>query len=769
MRSQALDRAARRIVWIRFAGLAVVLLLAGRAAHLTVAHTRAKNLYARQIQTEQRLSAARGTIFDRNGRELAITTRAESIYALPRLMSDRFAVARELAEVLELDLEPLARRLATRDGFTYIARWVDPAAAERLRALDLPGIGIDAEPRRSYPAGALAAPLLGFANIDGQGVRGIEQLEHDWLTGRPRRVRVERDARGRALALRSTDPREVLGGDVALTLDAAMQGEAEAALARVVEESGARGGLVITMDPKNGDLLALAEAPGFDPNDFRHLDYHATRAHSFADGVEAGSTMKAFLVASALDAGVITPDQALDTEEGWLRVRGKTIRDRRPFGVLTPRDVLRVSSNVGAVLIAQAMGGEAQYQGLVRFGFGRATASGFPVESSGILRDWRGWQPVDQAAISYGQGLSVTAIQLASALSALANDGLRVAPRLVLARRGGQGDAGTPDERAWQTTPVERLGRAVSPWAARTTLDMMRTVVSSDGTGRLAGLRDVAVAGKTGTAQKLDVEAGRYSQDRYIAWFVGVVPADDPELAIVVAVDEPSGALHSGGGVAAPLFARVAAAQLAHRGIVTEPAPFPPAPLPVRVVERAPVRVVERAPDAPSEDTSLPDVAAAPPTPKPVERADGAPPPEATGRAIELAEHNRDTRNEPPRAAVAAPPAGPAALAAAGPSSPEEDARRPAAPSASRPLAPPSEDFDFAFVPDFEGRTMASARRLAARESLEITTAGAIEGRVVSQSPVPGTVLEGGRRTVRLRFETRAGAARRVARRREEG
>ncbi len=752
MRSQALDRAVRRIVWIRFAGLAIVFVLAGRAAHLTVAHTRAKNLYERQIQTEQRLSAARGTIFDRNGRELAITTRAESIYAVPSLMDDRIATAQKLAEILELDEEHLARRFTTRDGFTYVARWVDPADAERLRALDLPGVGIDAEPRRSYPAGALAAPLLGFANIDGEGVRGIEQLEHDWLTGRPRRVRVERDARGRALALHSTDPREVLGGDVALTLDAVMQGEAEAALARAVTESGARGGLVLTMDPKNGDLLTIAEAPGFDPNDFRHLDYHTTRAHTFTDGVEAGSTMKAFLVASALDAGVITPDQALDTEEGWIRVRGKTIKDRRPFGVLTPGDVLRLSSNVGAVLIAKAMGAETQHQGLRRFGFGRSTNSGFPFEAGGILRDWRGWQPVDQAAISYGQGLSVTAIQLASALAALANDGLRITPRLVLARRGVAGDD-APDARAWQTTPVERLGRAVSPWAARTTLDMMRTVVSSDGTGRRAGLRDVAVAGKTGTAQKLDVEAGSYSQDRYIAWFMGVVPADDPELAIVVAVDEPSGAIHSGGGIAAPLFARVAAAQLAHRGIVTEPAPFKPAPLPVRIALH----------ETETEAQALPSVAAAPPAL--ASRAE----PEPASPALPIAPDPTPeyTRKEPPRAAVAAPPAGPAAPVAAGPSSPT----RRAEPARILPSAPPapSEDFDFAFVPDFAGRTMASARRLAEREALEITTAGAIEGRVVSQSPVPGTVLEGGRRTVRLRFETRTDAARRVAHRREEG
>lgn len=743
MRSQALEQASRRIVWIRFAGLAIVLLLAGRAAHLTVAHTRARTLYERQIQTEQRLSAARGTIFDRSGRELAITTEAASIYALPRLIEDRAAAAAALADALGLDPARLTRRLESHDGFTYVARWVEPDAAERVRALELTGVGIDREPRRSYPAHALAAPLLGFANIDGRGVRGIEQLEDDWLTGQPRRVRVERDARGRTLALHSTDPREVQGGDVALTLDAVMQGAAEAALLEAVERHGAVGGLVITLDPRNGDLLALAEAPSFDPNEFRRLAYDETRSRAFADVVEAGSTMKAFLVASALDARLIEADQIIDTEEGFIRVRGKTIRDRRPFGRLTPGDVLRLSSNVGAVHIAHAMGREAQHAGLLRFGFGERSRSRFPVESTGILRHWKSWQPVDQAAISYGQGVSVTGIQLASALAALANDGVRMEPRLVLARRRTGG--------AWQTTTPRVHGRAVSARAARLTLDMMHTVVGPEGTGRLAGLAGVPVAGKTGTAQKLDLETGTYSQARYMAWFMGVVPADDPELAIVVALDEPAGSLHSGGGVAAPLFARVAAAQLARRGIVTEPQPIEAAPLPTLVVD------LEGEGDETTDVTGLAETDTTWPThADSAEREIEVPvPPLQIARAPEPAAPAVPTefRTEPLRAAVAAPPAGPAA-SAAGPS--------PAPPVRTvKRLA----SFDVAFVPDFQGSTMARARRLAESESLRIAPLGAIEGRVVSQSPVPGTVLDGEDRTVRLRFESRQASAPR----REEG
>lgn len=707
MRSAALDQASNRIVWIRLAGLVLVLVLAGRAAHLTVAHARARNLYDRQIQTEQRLAPARGTIFDRDGRELALTTEAASIYAIPRLIEDRQATAVELAKILDLDAEHVARRLEAHERFTYIARWVGAEETDRIRELEIAGVGIDREPRRSYPAGKLAASLIGFANIDGEGVRAIEQMEDAWLVGQPRRVQVERDARGRPLALRSTDPREAQGGDIALTLDAAMQGAAEAALTEAVEKTGARGGLVLTLDPRNGDILALAEAPGFDPNRFRELDYAETRAHAFTDVVEAGSTMKTFLIATALEAGEISADLDIDTGDGTYHVRGKTIRDHEPYGVLQPADILRVSSNVGAVQIAQKIGREVQYEGLRRFGFGSSTGSGYPTESIGLVRKWAEWKPVDQAAIAFGQGISVTAIQLASALGALANEGMRVEPRLVLARRRSGG--------AWQQTEVRPAGRAVSAEAASLTLDMMQTVVSAEGTGRLAALADIAVAGKTGTAQKLDLETGRYSNKRYIAWFMGVVPADDPELVIVVAVDEPKGHLHSGGYIAAPVFARVAAAQLARRGIMTEPRPIDapkpkPKPVPTLLVERH----------------------------EPVERIERIPPPARPAPPFRRAiASNVITHDRPPLAAVAAPPPRPAAVASAAVGPPRLLAHAPA------------------FVPDFTGHTIARAQRLAATESLEIAPVGATEGRVVSQRPVPGTVLDGVDRTVRLRFAAR--------------
>jgi cell division protein FtsI (penicillin-binding protein 3) len=689
MRSQALEKASQRIVWIRLGGLALVLLLSGRAAHLTISNGRARDLFDEQIQTEQTLAPSRGTIFDRDGRELAISIEAASISARPSLIEEPTRTATALAEALEIDVEHVLARFAAHARSTFIARWVEPGQAERVRALNLPGVHIDREPRRSYPAGKLAAGLIGFANIDGDGVRAVEQMENDWLRGQRRRVPVERDARGRRLALESADLRAAQGGDIALALDGAMQAAAEAALQDAVLKHRALGGVIITLDPNNGDVLALAEAPGFDPNHFRKLDFGETRARSFSDIVEAGSTMKAFLVASALDAGLIDSQSEFDTADGSMRVRGKTIRDHESYGILSPADILQVSSNVGAVQIAQLMGREKQYKGLLRFGFGRSTRSGFPTESLGLMRNWANWQPVDQATIAFGQGISVTAIQLASALAALANDGERMQPRIVLARR-------QPGE-TWQHTEVRSHGQAVSASAARRTLDMMQTVVSPEGTGRLAGLAGVTVAGKTGTAQKLDIEEGRYSNSRYIAWFMGVVPADDPEIVIVVAIDEPQGFLHSGGHVAAPVFARVAAAQLARRGIVTEPAPM-----------------------AKSESTLLARHK------KPQTRP-------RTTFDDQWPGHRYD---RPPLAAVAAPPPRPAAVVAAGLSRPRT------AGSSQDPI----------FVPDFYGQTMARARRVASTESLRIRTRGAIEGRVVSQLPVPGTLLGGKDRMVRLQF-----------------
>lgn len=580
MRSPALRISRQRIGIARAVILVAFMGLAARSVHLAF-DARSLERATDQAGATLRIAAERGQIVDRDGAELAVSVDSPSVFARPREVPDPEGTARALAGPLGTNRRRLAARLGRDSRFVFLKRWVSPAAAEKVKALDLPGIGIVLEPRRTYPHGTLAAQVLGFANIDGQGVRGVEQQEDRWLRGTPRAYRVERDAKGHLLGIAGVQHATAAGGDVRLTLDGGFQADAEAALVEALRFSGARGGIVVTLDPRSGAVLALAERPTFDPNRFREVPYPATRSRAFQDAVEPGSTFKVFLMAGALDARVVSPDDRIDTEGGSIRVPGKTIQDTHPHGVLSPADVLVVSSNVGAVKVAQALGPERHFRALRAFGFGRPTGSGFPFESAGLLRSWKDWHPVDQATLAFGQGVSVTPMQLAAAVGALANGGELVRPRLVAARRrpGGR----------WSATHPERVRRVLGEDTARRVVEMLEGVVGPEGTARRAALRNVRVAGKTGTAQILDTAAGTYSTTRYHAWFVGIVPANEPRLVIVTMLDEPRLGLHHGGSSAGPLFAQVASAQLARLGIVTEPVRRSPmAPAATVVAEATP-------------------------------------------------------------------------------------------------------------------------------------------------------------------------------------
>jgi len=705
VRGAALKEPARRIGALRSLLIGVVLILAARASQLTMLDQRAETRGDGQVHTTMVLAATRGLIVDRKGTELSVTVHAPSVYVSPGEIEKADQTLKKLALALGLDQRKLAERLSGRDNFTFVARWVSEETARRVAVLDLPGVGIVREPRRTFPAGELAGPLLGFANIDGLGVRGIEQQEDAWLRGTRHRVPVERDARGRLLTHAIVTPRDAAGGDVALTIDAALQAEAESALREAVKRSGAKGGVVISMKPRSGEILTLAEAPGFDPNDFRHIDYETTRCRSFVDAVEPGSTFKAFLVAGALEAGAISPGQLIDTGDGTLQLPGKIVRDHHPYGVLDPAGALRVSSNIAAVKMAHLLGREAHHQTLRSFGFGAQTASGFPFESTGLLRPWADWQPVDHATVAFGQGVSVTAIQLAAATASLAAGGEWHTPRLVHARRRATG--------RWQKTGPGASRQVVSQQTAATVLAMMEGVVSAEGTGRLAGLAGLRVAGKTGTAQKFDPKTGTYSNDRYLAWFVGAVPAEDPKLVIVVALDEPQGPAHGGGDVAAPLFARVAASQLADMGIVTKPQPIPAA-------RRKPVLHLEARPAQPAAKPrgELRRPAKTPPTTK-------AKPPAALAAVEAAVKPTKPPAEQQSRESLAAKP-------------PAERQGRES--QAGRPVV----------IPDFRGETIAAARQLAARDALRIEIHG--NGLAVAQDPTPGTVVSGSDKHVRVRF-----------------
>jgi cell division protein FtsI (penicillin-binding protein 3) len=698
VRAADLREPSRRARFAAAALLLAFLALAGRAAHLSMLDPRGSERGRAQNGTVLRLAPARGTIVDKTGAELAVTVTAPSIYAVPREVRDVARAAALLARALGLPAPALRTQLSRNTPFVFVKRWLSTEQAAAVSKLELAGIGLVEEPRRAYPQGALAGPLVGFSNIDGVGVRGIEQREDGWLAGKGQRVAVERDARGALLAFADYDPASSAGGDVALTLDGPLQAEAEAALAEVVKATGARGGLVIVIDPATGDLLAVAEGPGFDPNRFRTTPYPATRSRSFLDAADPGSTAKPFVVAAALERGVLRADEVIDCEDGSFRVPGKTVRDLHPYDRLDPAGILRVSSNVGATKIGFRVGPERHHTLLRALGFGAPTGSGFPDESAGLLRPWQDWRPIDHATISFGQGLAVTPIQLAAAFAALAGGGEWRAPRLVAARREPDG--------AWERLPVSAPRRVLRADVARSVLGMLETVVGPEGTGRRAGLRGIRVAGKTGTAQKLEPD-GTYSTARYQAWFVGAAPADAPRFVIAAMVDEPRGFVHTGGATAAPLFARVAAAALARDGILTEP------------------------------ELPLPEWA----------RADWVPPWKTSATKVTPA-----VASAPPRAAVRPRlPATPQAARSAARSEPR--AKR--APSEATSLASGATSFgDRILLPDFRGLTPDQVRRELAGLGIALQVSGS--GRAVAQEPAPGTIVRGG--SVRVRFGAGGGA-----------
>ncbi len=492
-----------------------------------------------------RLAALRGEVRDRNGQLLAVSADVESVAASPRRIADRRAAALALSRALSMPRREIERRLSRDRSFVWLKRWVTQAEAERVTRAAIPGVTLHRERKRFYPNRSLASGYLGFAGHDGAGLAGVELGFDSALRGAPVAVPAARDGRGVTLLGWEPDPAARLGARLELALDARLQHFAEQALERALEKTRAKRATLVALDPRNGDLLALAERPAFDPNRFWEHPAAALRSHAFVDLFEPGSTLKPFVIALALERGAVRPDDVFDCENGAWRVRDRVIRDYRPHGVLSVRDIVRVSSNIGTAKVANLVGSAPIVDGLRRFGFGERTGSGFPGEAPGLLRSLREQQAVERANLSFGQGLSVTAVQLATASAVFANGGRRVTPRVALAlERNGS-------RHAWPAQPGERV---ISERTALAVREMLREVVAN-GSGQAAQLPHVAVAGKTGTAQK--VVDGVYSDDRYVAAFVGMVPAEAPRLVIAVVLDEPQ-SFHTGGVVAAPVFREVA-------------------------------------------------------------------------------------------------------------------------------------------------------------------------------------------------------------------
>lgn len=518
----------------------------------------ARDQYLKQI----RLEPMRGAIVDRHGASLAVSVMTDSVFVMPQEVEDPRATARALAGVLDIDGRRLAEQIVQRKHFTWVARRLPPGPAARVRQLELPGVHLTRESRRYYPARELAAPLIGFAG-DGRGLEGLELLFDGQLRGSTVLARGLRDARGNVLFSEGVGAAEAEDGPrLELTIDSAIQEIVERELERAVRESKARRGIAVVMEPHSGEVLAMASTPSFNPNTYWEFTQQAYRNRAVTDCFEPGSTMKVFSLAAALQAGAVRPRDTFDCGSGRLQVGPHTIHDhgQRSDGPVSLADVLIHSKNTCTSMIALELGAEELYAGLRRFNFGRPTGADLPGEVGCRLRRPDSWYEVDLATIAFGQGVSVSALQLTTALCAVANGGVWMRPLMVRAIHA------SGDGRVRRFEP-EPAGRVLDARWATVLRDMMVGVTRPGGTGTRGAIPGFLVAGKTGTAQKPDPIAGGYSKDKRVASFMGFVPAEEPRIAALVVIDEPRTSPY-GGVVAAPVFARMGEAILSYLGVM---------------------------------------------------------------------------------------------------------------------------------------------------------------------------------------------------------
>jgi cell division protein FtsI (penicillin-binding protein 3) len=601
----------------------------------------------RQSERTITLDPRRGPILDRDGTALAVSVDADSLYAVPQDVDDPQATAAALARAL--GLEPAERRelvakLQKDRSFVWIQRKVDPGTAQRVRDLELDGVGFLTEHRRYYPKRELAAHVLGWAGLDNTGMSGIEYAFEEEIGGNAAKVVVHTDARRRPVG--HTERPSTHGHTVVLALDERIQHIAERELERSMKQTRAVAGSVIVVEPFSGDVLAMAGRPTFNPN--RYAAYAASRWRNrmVSDVFEPGSIFKIVTAAAGIQEAVVTPTEVLDCGSGQILISNTVINDHKPFDELPFEYAVARSSDIGMIRVAQRLGRENFYRYVRAFGFGETTGVDLPGESGGLLKKPARWSQLSLPSMSFGQEIGVTPLQMVMAAGAVANGGYLMKPLVVKRIEDAEGEV------VREMKPVI-VRRVLEPDTVDTLTDMLRLVVS-EGTGRRAQVPGFVVAGKTGTAQKVDAATGRYSMVDHVASFVGFVPASRPALVILASLDTPRGALNQGGDVAAPLFARVA--EHALRALAVPPDDL---------------------------DRVLRAVAVTPETLVPA-------------------------------------------------------AYRPA--NVRRPL-PPLED-DLGIMPDLQGRSAREAAIAAARRGLIVELSGS--GRVVTQTPAPGSVIESG-------------------------
>ena len=485
---------------------------------------------------------------DRRGASLATSTPAESLFAQPRAIGDPVRVASRLAPILQLPERDLHAMLTSGRPFVWLRRKLPPAVAEQVRGLRESGLGFVPEPMRLYPNRELAAHVIGFEGADG-GLEGVERALNAELAGADGRAVVGRDALGRDVILQRIVQDPVPGAGVMLTLDKTIQYVAEREVEAVYRRTGSKAAMAVAMDPRNGDILAAAIRPTFNPNTFAELPSRdVVRNRAITDPFEPGSTFKAIMAAAALEERVVRPEDRIYAENGAITIARATIHDWKRYGWLTFTEVLQNSSNVGSIKVGLALGSERYYRYMTAFGFGAPTGVGLSGESRGQLREPRRWSALSLPTMSIGQEVSVTAVQLVGAFGAIANGGVLMQPRVVRALLDGEGR----EIRRFEPKAVRQV---ISPETSRTLTRILTNVVSA-GTGRHAAIPGYDVAGKTGTAQKLDPATRRYSRAPGVLSFVGFAPTDDPRFVMLVMLDEPRNEKW-GSEAAAPVFAAI--------------------------------------------------------------------------------------------------------------------------------------------------------------------------------------------------------------------
>lgn len=542
------------------------MLVTVRAVHLhTSTDPRLKWIADKQYRAVIPQAPLRGKVLDANGKELAGSMPVQSAYTDPSTVTDPEEFVRLLSTVVSIDKERILKALKSKKKFAWIKRKVSTKEETALRDLKSPSIFFVEERTRFYPNGRLASNILGAVGMDSEALSGVELAYDEHLRSKAPDIQMTRDARGRTYSTITDGSNEPSISSIKLTIDSNVQFIAEQALQRVVEDSKARAGIIIAMDTQTGAVRAMANYPSFDPNEYSKYPPEMWRNRAVTDQFEPGSTFKTLIVASALEAGTVTPEKKFDCEMGSIKVANAVLHDHNPYGSLSVEDIIKVSSNIGALKVSRTMEKERLYNSLKAFGIGKKTGIDLPGEENGNLRAVENWHPVEYATISFGQGLSVTPLQMTAALGAIANGGHLMRPYLVDKIENNLGNV------FYEAKPTE-IGRPISDKTAAQVRKMLARVVGPGGTGTRAASSEYLFGGKTGTAQKVSPGQKSYTGGKYFASFVGIAPIDDPKLAIFVGIDEPQGQYY-GGTVAAPAFKELAEGALHYMGVPSAASP----------------------------------------------------------------------------------------------------------------------------------------------------------------------------------------------------